>query len=384
MSIHTVNDEGAFQQFLAAERPRLLRLCAHLTGEPDAAEDLAQETLIEAWRHLDQLRDPQALPAWLSGIARNVSARRLRARGREAPLAVLPAEAVWADPQTSIESDFEAELERDELALLLDRALALLPATTRAVLVQKYIAESSHAAIASALGLSESAVAVRLHRGKLAMRALLTGELRAEAEQLGLLPAGPAYQETRLWCPVCGRRRLQGRLDDEEFLLRCPDCCEEPDAVISQSSYTGELARLSSFRPALSRFAAWSHDYFQGAVAAGSAPCQRCGRLAPLREGLPAYAPPSVRRRPGIHVLCAHCGSGAYSSLDGVALSAPQAQAFWRREQRIRLCGQRELEIDGLPAWGVAFESLRGPARIEALIERGTCRVLAIHEGAHA
>lgn len=384
MSIHTVNDEGALQQLLAAERPRLLRLCAYLTGEPDAAEDLAQETLIEAWRHLDQLRDPQALPAWLSGIARNVSARRLRARGREAPLAALPLETVWDDPRAAAEPDFEAELERDELGLLLDRALALLPATTRAVLVRKYIAESSHGAIASALGLSENAVAVRLHRGKLAMRALLTSDLRAEAEQLGLLPAGPAYQETRLWCPACGRRRLQGRLDPEEFLLRCPDCCAEPDAVISQSTRLGPLERLSSFRPALTRFAEWMHGYFQQAVAAGSAPCQRCGRPTPLREGLPAYAPPSVRRKQGIHVLCAHCGSGAYSSLEGIALCAPQVREFWRREQRIRLRGQSEVEVDGLPAWAVAFESVRGPARVEALIERGSYRLLAAREGADA
>jgi DNA-directed RNA polymerase specialized sigma24 family protein len=33
------------------ERARLVRLCARLTGNIDVAEDLAQETLFEAWRH---------------------------------------------------------------------------------------------------------------------------------------------------------------------------------------------------------------------------------------------------------------------------------------------------------------------------------------------
>ena len=38
------------QTALAAERPRLVAFCAHLSGSWDAAEDLAQETLLEAWR----------------------------------------------------------------------------------------------------------------------------------------------------------------------------------------------------------------------------------------------------------------------------------------------------------------------------------------------
>jgi len=77
-----------------------------------------------------------------------------------------------AQPATSLDDDGDPtiELERHELAALLDRALALLPPETRLALVQHYIEESSHAAIAARLGLSEGGVAVRLHRGKLAFR----------------------------------------------------------------------------------------------------------------------------------------------------------------------------------------------------------------------
>ncbi|MBI3971447.1 MAG: hypothetical protein HY332_09170 [Chloroflexi bacterium] len=38
---------------MAAERARLVRLCRRFTGEADVVEDLAQETLLEAWRHGD-------------------------------------------------------------------------------------------------------------------------------------------------------------------------------------------------------------------------------------------------------------------------------------------------------------------------------------------
>src|SRR5262249_52357573 len=68
---------------LPAERARLVRLCARLSGDPDAAEDLAQETLIEAWRHRQRLHDPQGYTHWLSAIARNVCLRWARRRGRE-------------------------------------------------------------------------------------------------------------------------------------------------------------------------------------------------------------------------------------------------------------------------------------------------------------
>ena len=60
---------------LPAERARLVRLCATITGNGDVAEDLAQETLLEAWRHLHKLRDPERRAQWLTGIARNVCLR---------------------------------------------------------------------------------------------------------------------------------------------------------------------------------------------------------------------------------------------------------------------------------------------------------------------
>lgn len=76
-------DVSHLESVLPHEWPRLVRLCAHFSGDRDAAEDLAQETLLEAWRHQDQLRDWQGYSAWLSAIARNVSLRWLRKYGHE-------------------------------------------------------------------------------------------------------------------------------------------------------------------------------------------------------------------------------------------------------------------------------------------------------------
>ena len=51
--------------------------------ELDPIEDLAQETLVEAWRHVHKLRGHEGLRSWLSAIARNVCRCWLQRQGRE-------------------------------------------------------------------------------------------------------------------------------------------------------------------------------------------------------------------------------------------------------------------------------------------------------------
>jgi DNA-directed RNA polymerase specialized sigma24 family protein len=50
---------GDLEEVLAAARPRLLRLARMQGVAPDAIDDVVQETLVEAWRHLDKLRTPE-------------------------------------------------------------------------------------------------------------------------------------------------------------------------------------------------------------------------------------------------------------------------------------------------------------------------------------
>ncbi|HLG75992.1 MAG TPA: RNA polymerase sigma factor, partial [Ktedonobacteraceae bacterium] len=180
------------QQQLAAaflsstERTQLVHFCASIIGRVDVAEDLAQETLLEAWRHAGTLRDPERRSQWLFGIARNVCLRWLRKQGRDDAHLYQMASGQQEEHEEEIEQlliddyDIELDLERKELQELLDRALALLPPETRTALIQHYIDDSPLAEIAEQLGTTTNALAVRLQRGKLAMRRLLTQEMRPE------------------------------------------------------------------------------------------------------------------------------------------------------------------------------------------------------------
>ena|SRR5437879_3110813 len=68
------------------ERTQLVRICLRATRDRDTAEDLAQETLLEAWRHWHKLRDvhdPPARTRWLATIASHICHRWARSHGRD-------------------------------------------------------------------------------------------------------------------------------------------------------------------------------------------------------------------------------------------------------------------------------------------------------------
>ncbi|MCG8351451.1 MAG: sigma-70 family RNA polymerase sigma factor [Chloroflexales bacterium] len=386
----------AINQALALERPRLVRLCASLTGDAAVAEDLAQETLLEAWRIWSRLNDPAALSPWLAAIARNVCLRWRRSAAC-APLIhpANPADLDQADRPNlpAGVDDTLCDLERHELATLLDRALALLPSDTRVALVQHYIEEMPQAAIATRLGMSEGAVAARIYRGKRAFRRLLVGELRADADVFGLLPPDemPAgWREARIWCPECGQHRLLGRLDQAagDFMLRCPRCSPEPGLEISYAiEHLALFNGIYGLKAAHTRMLNWSYRYYRGVLAqrhTGAAACAVCERPVPVQLHIPHDDPlvhPALRGQRGVYVLC-DCQSGAhhfFTCTRGLTLHLPQVRQFWRAHPRMCALPEREIDLGGCAGIVTGFESLGGPARIEVVALRDSYEVLSIH-----
>jgi RNA polymerase sigma-70 factor (ECF subfamily) len=371
---------------LLRERARLVRLCASLTGDPDAAEDLAQETLIEAWRHVARLHDPSGLDRWLSAIARHICRRWRRRRGRDVAHVIPSASDFVPDMIADGAGDLTVELEQDELADLLDKALALLPPETRAALVARYIEEIPQAEIAARLGVSEGAVAVRLHRGKLTLRRLLTAQFPEHTAAYGLIdPAGDA-QETRIWCPECGRHRLvkhRGTAPHEgDYVLRCPQCHAEPNVYFSNPAGADIRAIFGDVRgekPRLTRIQTWVQEYYRDALTHGVAPCIGCGRLMPLRFGFPPDGPPSLRDVPGLHIHCTACGRVVAQGLHGLVLSLPDGQRFWRAHQRIRLLPDAEIEAGGVPARVVTMESLASGGRYTVVAARESYCIISVN-----
>ncbi len=376
---------------LLEARPRLVRLCAWLTGDAGAAEDLAQEALLIAWRHLDDLRDPAATDAWLTGIARNVCRRwervRARERARLVPLgADSPADGDGTAPTAGSADtladgvDLEIALERDELADLLDRALALLPSSSRQVLVERYLAERGLAEVAERLGLTENAVAVRLHRGKLALRQTLATTFQAEAISYGLLRGEDVgWQVTRLWCPECGQRRLIGRMPappaNTAFQLRCPACHADPDVYMANAPRDRLMFdpdEIAGYKRLLDRLMAHTEQVYQPTQAPTSVACLRCGQPTAIHHRMPPDTP-------GVSVHCAACGWETVQGLSGLLLCPPEGRRFWRRHQRIRFLPRRTVEADGRAAFVTSLVSMRTAARLDIVSTMDTHEVLSIH-----
>jgi RNA polymerase sigma factor (sigma-70 family) len=363
------------------ERTRLVRFCARRTGDADVAEDLAQETLIEAWRHADRLADPAARERWLFGIARNVCRRWERTRGREAAhrTAITGCDGT-VDPDLDElpagGDDPVLELEREELAELLDRALALLPPATRTLLLQHYVDGLPQTELARRLDLSEGAVAVRIHRGKLTLRRVLqSGELDGEGDSDG-------WQETRIWCSHCGRHHLWGRFgpNNASFSLRCPDCHGDRRIHLVNGEYTADvLADVKAYKPAFSRVMAWAIDFYRGGLGTGMVHCHRCGRPATLHRYLPDEIPLPWRNEFGVHFRCP-CHEMPFDiALTGLTLWLPEGRRFWREHPRIRRLPTREVEAEGQPAIVISFESVTDSARFEVVSTRETFELLGVY-----
>ena len=215
---------GDLNSLLAEARPRLARLARLHGATADEAEDIAQETLLTAWRSLDRLRDSTRFDAWLDGICRNIGRRVARQRASEiARLAPTSEDTATSDQTASAALDEIAsgaadpldELSRQELVALLDSALGHLNSAARDAVNLRYLADLPAGETAERLGLSLNALEARLSRARKQLRAALNGPLRERAVEFGLAlaPASESgWRETSIWCHFCGQARMRGIL----------------------------------------------------------------------------------------------------------------------------------------------------------------------------
>src|SRR5262249_12719010 len=148
------------------------------------------------------------------------------------------------------------------------RALALLPAETRSVLIERYVLESPLADVAAHLGVHTSVAAMRLQRGKLALRHVLETNFERDLAEYHLGMPTPdhasRWHETSRWCMSCRQHHLKGSFDpvEGELWLTCPACCPEPDDFMVHTHSLAILGGVKGYKPAYSRVFTWSRDYY--------------------------------------------------------------------------------------------------------------------------
>ncbi len=168
-------DADAYALLVQRHQRAAVAAAHHLTGDREAARDIAQDALVDAWRGLSGLRDRTKFAGWLIGIVRNKCRAFIRAR--------TPGDVPLDDALTpSVDPPGPGGGPRASAAV--SEMLGMLPLKDRELLAMRYIAEMSYSEIAAQTGQTVNNVRVRCCRARQRLR-----ELMAEKD------AGPARKE---------------------------------------------------------------------------------------------------------------------------------------------------------------------------------------------
>jgi RNA polymerase sigma-70 factor (ECF subfamily) len=201
-------DEGAFRDLTDCYRRELQLHIYRIVGSTQDAEDLLQETLLAAWRGLDQFEGRASVRAWLYRIATNRSLDALRASRRRPEvqrMSQMPEptrwnEPVWLEPYPDvllegIEDDApgpEARYETKEaIALAFIVGLQHLPPQQRAVIVLRDVLGYRAGEVSGMLETSEASVNSLLRRARAAFESRLPAAERERAP----LPSSKAERD---------------------------------------------------------------------------------------------------------------------------------------------------------------------------------------------
>lgn len=157
-------DRDAFGRLVERYQHMVFQLARRMLDNPEEARDVAQDTFIRAYTHLDSFHSDQPFRPWLLRIASNLCLDRLR-RARRQPLPLLDA-FVDANPANDPAA---TAIERDR-QVALRRAIAALPDEYRLLIVLAHLQQRSYQEIMQITGLSLTLVKNRLYRARLMLR----------------------------------------------------------------------------------------------------------------------------------------------------------------------------------------------------------------------
>lgn len=161
-----------FSYFLDTYGQQVFNLIVRMTGSPEDAEELTQDTFMKAFEHLSAFNGNSSFSTWIYRIAYNTTLSALRKKRNE----VLSFDdKLWksvSDTQVdeALDTDSEEQIEK------LQQALSTLPADEQALVTLFYEEEKTISDICYILHFSESNAKVKLHRIRKKLYLLMTKE----------------------------------------------------------------------------------------------------------------------------------------------------------------------------------------------------------------
>lgn len=160
----------AFEELVVRYRPAVVRLARTIVGA-DHAEDVAQDSLLLAFKALPGIDEPRKFPAWLSAITRHRALRFSKSETAHMSKRVALDEALLEKIEALAKP--LAEKERDEEMI---EALESLPSDYAMPLRLRFLDEMPLNRIAAFMGIPLSTVKWRIHHGKKLLKEKVKGE----------------------------------------------------------------------------------------------------------------------------------------------------------------------------------------------------------------
>jgi RNA polymerase sigma-70 factor, ECF subfamily len=169
-----------FELLMRRYNERVYRAARAIVRDEQEAEDVMQQTYVNAFTHLGQFNGSSQFSTWLTRIAINESLARVRRQGR---YEVFDDELSGIEPFASRNpaENPERQAFTTELRELLEWAIDRLPDGAREVFVLREVEGLSTADVAESLGVSMDVVKTRLSRGRAALRRILLDRTGATA-----------------------------------------------------------------------------------------------------------------------------------------------------------------------------------------------------------
>jgi RNA polymerase sigma-70 factor (ECF subfamily) len=177
-------DGEVVRRVVAGERPlfevlmrrynqRTYRVVRSIVRSEADAEDVMQQTWLQAWRRLPQLEDPDAVAGWLARIAANEALGRVRRHE--------PTEPLGEDDRLEAHgaADPERQAAARQQARAVEAAVDRLPDAQRQAFMLRTVEGLDTGEAAAVLRVSPGALKLRLHRAHLALRAELGDAVEA-------------------------------------------------------------------------------------------------------------------------------------------------------------------------------------------------------------
>ncbi len=184
LALLRAGDAAAYERWVRASAPRVLRVVRRLLRNEQDAQDATQEAFLNAFKHLASFDGSARLSTWLHRIAVNAALMKLRSQRRrpeesiDAQLPRFDAAGEHEHPPWAWAARGDAALGSAELRKAVRAAIDELPDLYRDVLLLRDIEELSTEEAAVALGITVPALKTRLHRARLALRERLDALMR--------------------------------------------------------------------------------------------------------------------------------------------------------------------------------------------------------------